>query len=124
MFSHITLKEEVIKFSRIDRSHFLLRGDDVSLDFYKGFTEMPVLVGPILKTQQYQIHQDIETFLKLKRLISEDCRMQAVVSMGVDVFEGVWRGTSTRLTPFAVYVRARTKGDKYTLEISRVKVDA
>ena len=59
----------------------------------------------------------------MKRLISEDCRMQAVVSMGVDVFEGVWRGTSTRLTSFAVYVRARTKGDKYTLEIYRVKED-
>lgn len=121
MFSHISLKEEVIKFSRIDRSHFLLRGDDVSLDFFKGFTEMPVVVGPIAKTQQFQIHQDVETFLKTKRLISEECRMQAVVSMGVDVFEGVWRGTSTRLTPFAVYVRARTNGDKHTLEIYRVK---
>ncbi|AGX01771.1 hypothetical protein CF95_gp049 [Erwinia phage PhiEaH1] len=121
MFSHITLKEEVLKFSRIDRSHFLLRGDNVSLDFCKGFMEMPVLVGPILKTQQYQIHQEIETFLKIKGLISESSRMQAVVTMGVDVFEGVWRGTSTRLTPFAVYVRARTSGNKHTLEIYRVK---
>jgi hypothetical protein len=121
MFSHITLKEEVLKFSRIDRSHFLLRGDNVSLDFCKGFMEMPVLVGPILKTQQFQIHQEIETFLKIKGLISESSRMQAVVTMGVDVFEGVWRGTSTRLTPFAVYVRARTNGNKHTLEIYRVK---
>lgn len=121
MFSHVTLKEEVIKFSRIDRSHFLLRGDNVSLDFFKGFTEMPVLVGPIPKTQQFQIHQDIESFLKIKRLIAEDCRMQSVVNMGVNVFEGVWRGISTRLSPFSVYVRAKTSGDKYTLEIYRVK---
>lgn len=121
MFSHITLKEEVLKFSRIDRSHFLLRGDTVSLDFNKGFVEMPVMVGPIPKTQQFQIHQEIETFLKMKGLVGESTRMQSVISTNVNVFEGVWRGTSTRLTQFSVYVRAVVTGDKYSLDIYRVK---
>lgn len=121
MFSHITLKEEVLKFSRVDRTHFLLRGDSVSLDFTTGFAEMPVMVGPIPKTQQFQIHQELETFLKMKGFVMDTARMQSVVHMNVNVFQGVWRGTSVRLQPLTVYARAVVHGDRYTLEISRVK---
>lgn len=121
MLSHITLKEEVLNLTRVTHSHFQLKGGDVSLSFFKSFTEMPVMVGPIPKTQQFQIHQDIEMLLKSKRIINEACRLTAVTSMNVNTLVGVWRGESSRLEDVYFYVKAVVAGNGYTLDIFRAR---